>query len=289
MNPVFSRDKTFAATPATGQTSTLPPQSQAYGQPGQPAPYGGAGAPPMDASQLAAMYAAPSAGPIDMDRVTYEDVLVKTTGLLALVILAAAGSWVVTGRMPLLWTAGAFVGFVLAMVNIFRRKISPLLISLYALAMGFFIGGISRFWEAAVDGVVIQAVGATLAVFLATLGLFASGKVRASARATKIFLVALVGYVGFVLINAILVWTGVASGLGAYTAKIYGMPMALVIGAVVVLLGAYSFVLDFESIKLAVAQGAPRIVAWRAAFGLLVTIIWLYLELLRIIGAARSN
>ena len=240
----------------------------------------------ISANQLQAMYAAPTAGPASTGRITYDDVIAKTAGLLALVILAGAATWVF---IPRLWMVGAPVGFVLALVNIFKKKISPTLISLYALAMGVFVGGISRFYEAAFDGVVLQAVGATLAVFLATLGLFASGKVRASGRVTKVFLIALVGYVLFTLINCILVWTGVLPGFGVYSYTIMGIPASLFIGVLVVLLGAYSFVLDFESIKFAVEQGAPRIVAWQAGFGLLVTIIWLYLELLRIIGASRSN
>jgi len=256
-----------------GQQATMPPSLPPMGQ-----------ASTISAGQLDAMYSAPSAGPIDTGRVTYDDVIVKTGGLLALIILAGALTWVL---MPGLWIAGAVVGFVLAMVNIFRRKISPLLITLYAVAMGVFVGGISRFYESWVDGVVLQAVGATLAVFLATLGLFASGKVRASKRATKIFLVALIGYVGFAIINAIMVWTGVLPAFGVYSATIMGMPAALFIGILVVILGAYSFVLDFEAIKFAVENGAPRIVSWRSAFGLLVTIIWLYLEMLRIIAASR--
>ena len=284
-NPVFANDQTFSANgqtyrPPMAQQATMSPPAQPTNLP----PMGQAST--ISAGQLDAMYAAPSAGPVDTGRITYDDVIVKTGGLLALVILTGAVSWIV---MPGLWMVGAPVGFILAMINIFRKKISPVLITLYAVAMGVFVGGISRFYEAYFDGVVLQAVGATLAVFLATLGLFASGKVRASKRMTKIFLVALVGYVLFAIINAIMVWTGQLPAFGVYSWEIMGMPAAMVIGVLVVLLGAYSFVLDFESIKFAVEQGAPRIFSWRSAFGLLVTIIWLYLEMLRIIAASRSR
>ena len=137
----------------------------------------------------------------------------------------------------------------------------------------------------------MQATLATLVVVGVTLALFASGKIRASKRATKIFLIAMVGYLVFSLINVFMMMFGAtdsAFGLSSEV-EIFGIPLGLLMGPLVIIMGAYSLVLDFDHIQQGVRNGAPRQFAWRAAFGIMVTVIWLYVEILRIIAIARGS
>lgn len=242
----------------------------------------------MSAQQLTELYSQPSATPEDTGRMTYEDTMVKVILCFAVLIVGAAVGWFV----PLLWIPAAVIGTVFAFVNIFKKKPSPTLIVLYAVFEGVFVGGITSFFESQWPGIALQAVIGTAAVIGVTFALFASGKVRASARATKVFLIALLGYVAYSLVNVVLMLTGVtkgAFGLDSVDIHLFGftVPLGVVIGVFVVLMGAYSLVLDFDSIKTGVTRGAPRVYAWSAAFGLMVTVVWLYLQILRILALAR--
>jgi uncharacterized YccA/Bax inhibitor family protein len=193
--------------------------------------------------------------------------------------------------MPALIWMASLVGFVLALVNIFKREPSPVLISLYAFCQGLFLGGISLLFNLIWEGIVVQAVLATLAVFGITLALFASGKVRASGRAARIVLIALIAYVVYSIINSILIWTGaIDSMFGLDTAIIiFGIPLGLIIGPLVILLGAWCLVQSFDMIQRGVQSGAPVRYAWTAAFGLLVDLIFLYIQILRLLAILRSN
>ena len=163
----------------------------------------------VSASQLEELYERPAASPADTGRMTYEDTAVKTVVLFAVLLATSAVGWFV----PALAIVGALVGFVLAMVNTFKREPSVPLIVLYAAAEGLFVGGISKFFDDRWNGIVAQAVLATLVTVGVTLALFASGKIRASARATKIFLIAMVSYLVFQLVNVVLQLTGVVTAL----------------------------------------------------------------------------
>ena len=243
------------------------------------------------ASELQDMYNRPAAGVQQADRMTVEDTVMKSAVAFGVLVVGALAGWFLGATMPALVFGAAILGFILAMVNIFKKEPSAPLILAYAAAQGVFVGGISYIFEQSAPGIVVQAVLATLTVVGVTLALFASGKVRASARATKVFLVAMVGYLAFSLINMVLMFTGVndnAFGLRSEPSFIFGIPWGIIIGVFVVLLAAYSLVLDFDSIKTGVQRGAPRIFAWQAAFGIMVTVVWLYLEILRIIGIARN-
>ncbi|SDH58288.1 Bax inhibitor-1/YccA family protein [Microbacterium pygmaeum] len=253
-------------------------------------------------AQLEGAFAAPPAGAVETGRMTIEDTVWKTVGLFAILVVAAVAGWIwtmapvaSTGQPTLLpWIIGALGGFVLAMVVIFtsRKKIRPALIFAYAAFEGLFVGGISAFFEIRWEGIVLQATLATLAVVGVTLALFASGKIRASKKATKIFMVAMFGYLAFSLLNLILMWTGVvpdAFGIGSQPSPLFGIPWGVLIGVLVVIMAAYSLVLDFDQIQQGVRNGAPRQFAWLGAFGIMVTVVWLYLEILRIIAIARGS
>ncbi|MFT4156478.1 MAG: Bax inhibitor-1/YccA family protein [Microbacterium sp.] len=266
----------------------------------------------MDAAvnaQLEGMYAAPSAGAIETDRMSVEDTVWKTAALFGILLVTAAIGWVFTlggvaapERDPyssfapslLPWIVGALGAFVLAMVVSFtsRKKVRPALIFAYAAFEGLFIGGISAFFEVLWPGIVMQATLATVSVVGVTLALFASGKIRASAKMTKIFMIAMIGYFVFSLLNVVLMWTNVlpeGQAFGLLSGKIAGIPLGLIIGVLVVFMAAYSLVLDFDQIQQGVRNGAPRKYGWLGGFGIMVTVVWLYVEILRIIAIARSN
>ena len=240
----------------------------------------------LTAEQLNQMYESPSATSADTGRMGYEDTIVKIASSFAILVVGAAVGWV----FPALFLPAALIGFVLAMVNIFKKQPSPALILSYAAVEGVFVGGISKFFETQYAGIAMQAVIGTFVVIGVTLALFASGKVRASKRATKVFMIAMIGYVVFSLINFGLMVTGVnTEPFGLRSLDILpGVPLGALIGIFVILLAAYSLVLDFDSIKTGVERGAPRIYGWTAAFGIMVTVVWLYLEILRLLAIFRE-
>ena len=241
----------------------------------------------MTAAQLTDLYSVPSATPSDTDRMTYEDTMVKIVTSFVILLVGAAVGWF----FPVLALPAALVGFVLALVNIFKKKPSPALVLSYAAVEGIFVGGITVFFESRFPGIAVQAVLGTLVVVGVTLALFASGKIRASKKATKVFLIAMVGYGVFSLINFILMATGANSdAFGLRSAEIPilgGIPLGVILGPLVIIMAAYSLVLDFDSIKTGVQRGAPRVYGWVAAFGIMVTVVWLYLEILRLLALLR--
>ncbi|MBW9094230.1 Bax inhibitor-1/YccA family protein [Microbacterium jejuense] len=296
-NPAFQDPKAVQTYPGGAQAANLGAQTQ----------YSTAQHTATDAAaqaQLEGMYAAPAAGAVETGRMSYEDTIWKTVGLFAILLVGAVAGWIwtmagVTAANPnpnlLPWMIGALGAFVLSMVVIFtsRKKIRPGLIFAYAALEGLFIGGISAFFEFIWPGIVVQATLATLAVVGVTLALFASGKIRASKRATKVFLIAMLGYLLFSLVNIGLMIFNVPIAGGPFGMLSQegplGIPWGVLIGVLVVIMAAYSLVLDFDNIQQGVRNGAPRQFGWLAGFGLMVTVVWLYVEILRILAIARGN
>ncbi|MBN9180124.1 MAG: Bax inhibitor-1/YccA family protein, partial [Microbacterium sp.] len=245
-------------------------------------------------AQLEGQFAAPPAGAVETDRMTVEDTVYKTIGLFAVLVVTAVVGWVwsmstVTGPgtapTMLPWIVGLIGGFALAMVVSFSKTVRPALIFAYAAFEGLFVGAISAFFEYIYPGIVFQATLATLAVVGVTLALFASGKVRASKRATKIWMIAMIGYLVFSLVNVVLMLFNapIAGGaFGLYSQKVFGIPLGLIIGVLVVIMAAYSLVQDFDFIQQGVRNKAPRKYGWLGGFGIMVTVVWLYIEILRI-------
>lgn len=233
------------------------------------------------AHDLNSMYNAPAAGPAQTGQLTINDVIVKTGLNLAIVVVGAALGWF----MPILMFLGVIGGLVFGLINSFKKKVSPALVMLYSLFEGMALGGISMFFEAQYAGIVGQAVLATLIVFATMLFLFRSGRIRESAKATKIFMGALIAYMIFGLVNMGMMMFG---GMNMRSAEIFGIPLGLIVGLIAIVMGAYSLVMDFTNIGEAVRFGAPERESWRLAFGLVVTLVWLYLEILRVIYYARS-
>lgn len=248
-------------------------------------------APPMTAEQLDELYRAPSAGPAETGRVTYDDVIVKTLVCLGAVVVGAAVTLATPPAVALgLTLVGALGGFVLGLVNTFKREPSPALVLAYAALEGLFLGGLTLLLDRVAPGIGLQAVLGTFAVAGVTLFLYRSRKVRATPGLARFFLIAIVGYLAFSVVNLFLMLFGVVQnpwGLRGIT--VFGIPLGVAIGLLAVVLAAISLIFDFNSIELAVKAGAPRRVAWTAAFGLTVTLVWLYTEILRVLAIVNSN
>lgn len=260
--------------PAQGQ-----PFAQQYGMPGQ---QGGS------TEQLNRQFNMPEAAGQDTAPMTYDDVIRKTVISFA-AVLAGVGVAVTLGAfnpglmMGLLLPA-VIAGFVLAMVNCFKKEPSPGLILSYSAVQGVVLGGITMILEAQFPGIAMQAVLATIAVFGTVLALFKSGKVRATPKLNKMFFVAIVAYLVFSLLNlGLMVFTDAGGMFGLREGW-----LGLAIGAFAILLATYSLVLDFTNIQEGVDAGVAQKYGWMAAFGLTVSLVWLYIEILRIIAIVRS-
>ncbi|KNC19657.1 membrane protein [Arthrobacter sp. RIT-PI-e] len=246
-----------------------------------------------DQQQLEHMYNQPSAGPSQTGRMTFDDVIVKTVLCLGVVLLGAAvPAFLLPGLAAPLMVLGMIGGLVLGLVNAFKREPVPGLILAYAALQGLFIGGLTMFLEALYPGIALQAVLGTLVVFGVTLALFKSGKVRATPKAMKFFMIAMISYALFSLVNLGLMLFGVTNDpWGLRGASIPGtdIPFGVVIGLLAIGLAAFSLIVDFTSISDGVRAGAPQKYSWTAAFGLTVTLIWLYVEILRLIAILRGS
>ena len=255
------------------------PYGQQYGQPqyGQQAQYGQQ---PYDQPYGEADYgvAAPTySEPIPAgERLTMNDVMVKTGINLGLVAVGAAVAW----NAPVLMLLGLVGGLVLGLVNSFKKKVSPVLVMTYALMEGLLLGGLSAVVDMRYPGVAVQAVLATLVVAGTTLALFANGKLRATPKLNKIFMIGAIGYMAYGLIS--ILGAGIfGSSLNSFS--IGGIPLGLVVGLFAVALATYSLLLDFTTTSEAVEAGLPERESWRLAFGLTASLVWLYVEILRVL------
>ena len=249
-----------------GQNTYGQPQYGQQAQYGQP--YGEA-----DYGVAAPTYSEPiPAG----ERLTMNDVMVKTGINLGLVAVGAAVAW----NAPVLLLLGLVGGLVLGLVNSFKKKVSPILVMTYALMEGLLLGGLSAVVDMRYPGVAIQAVLATLVVAGTTLALFANGKLRATPKLNKIFMIGAIGYMAYGLIS--ILGAGIfGSSLNSFS--IGGIPLGLVVGLFAVALATYSLLLDFTTTSEAVEAGLPERESWRLAFGLTASLVWLYVEILRVL------
>jgi uncharacterized YccA/Bax inhibitor family protein len=293
-NPIFNGKSFRGATqapPVPQAPYGHPPYGQQpYGQaPYGQQPYGQApyGQPQnMTNEQLQQMYNQPAAGPADMGRMTFDDVIVKTAACLGVLLVGAAVTLFVSmGLASLLMIVGALGGFVLALVNTFKKQPSPALILAYAGLEGLFLGGLTRVLDTMYPGVGLQAVLGTLSVFTVTLLLFKSGKVRATPKAMKFFMIAMLGYALFSVVNLVMMVTGLTTEPFGLRSGIIGVA----IGVLAIGLAAFSLVMDFTSIEAGVRSGAPQRFSWTAAFGLTVTLVWLYVEIIRLLAILRGD
>lgn len=282
----------FAAVNAGGATAAGTAQA---GQAQYAAPHAqsGMGAPPAQA------YGAPAqirpVGPA----MTIHDVIMKTALNFVILVIAAAATWIfisnsaaadaAPGTIPPIaggiMLVSALAGFGLAMVNIFKKQVSPALIMLYALVEGVLVGSVSfvyQIWgeQFGYGNIVGTAVVATFVVFAVMLTLYTTRIIKVTNRFKKIMFVAMISYLAFAFISFIAGWLfGVGDGLGAFG---YGW-ISVGISALVVVMASFALCLDFDAIEEGMRLGVPERESWRMAFGLMVTIIWLYFEILRLL------
>lgn len=253
---------------------------QAYGQPqyGQ-AQYGQqAYGQPQYTDYNAPTYSEPTySEPIPAgQRLTMNDVLVKTAINLGLVVVGAVVAWYV----PMLMLLGLLGGLVLGLVNSFKQKVSPILVMAYALMEGMMLGGLSALVNLRYPGTAIQAVLATIVVAGVTLALFANGKIRTTPKLNKIFMIGALSYLGYGLVSML---TAGIFGFSLNSMSIGGIPLGLPIALIAVAMATYSLLIDYTTTAEAVDAGLPQSESWRLAFGLTASLVWLYVEILRVL------
>ncbi|MEN8234516.1 MAG: Bax inhibitor-1/YccA family protein [Actinomycetota bacterium] len=220
------------------------------------------------------------------DRMTIGGTARATGILLAILLITAAWGWSIsspTGALPG-WALFALLGaFVLAIVTIFKPEIAVVTGPIYTAAQGVFIGAMSKAYEAAWGGIVVTAVLATAAVFIVMLVLFVTRTIKVTDRLRSVIVGATLGIALFYMVSLVLMLFGVQipyvweGGIGGILFSV------LIVG-----IAAFNLLLDFDLIERGIAMGAPKRMDWFAAFSLMITIIWLYIEILRLLGKARS-
>jgi uncharacterized YccA/Bax inhibitor family protein len=268
-NPILSKQDAF--TPAAPQRGNGGYGADPYGYqgyqglPSGPAPYA-----PVEAPE---------------GRMTFDDVVTKTAITMAILIVSAALSWVFMPEglyFPALVLSG-LVGFVAVLLVSFRRKVSPGLVLAYAAIEGIFIGMISKLFENFYEGIVVQAVVGTFAAAGVTLAAYKFFNIRVTPKFTKIVVISTIAFAVAMLINFLLAIFGLGT---PFTGGITGPVGLLAIGMSLLgaVLAVLNLVLDFDYIERGVAMGAPASESWRGAFGLTVTMVRLYVEILRLLS-----
>lgn len=273
-NPVLSRPDAF--TPAQqgqpGQNQGAPGQ---YGYPGQ---YGAPGQYPPAQPQA----------PVAV--MTIDDVITKTAIVMGVLFLSAAASFMLLPKSTMLYgvlLVSGIVGFVTVLFVALRRKINPSLVLAYSVIEGVFIGAFSLLFELMYPGIVVQAVLATFVAAGVTLAAYKYFRIKVTDKFRKIVAMSTFAFLGVVVVNLVLSLFGINLGIRTIGGGVN--MLAIVVSAVAVVLAVLNLILDFDYIEQGIAMRAPASESWRAAFGLTVTMVWLYTEILRILSYFRSN
>ncbi len=223
-------------------------------------------------------------------RMTLSGTVNKTGILLVLALATAAWTWsrfMVSrdiGSVAGLLMIGALGGFVCAMVTVFKKEWSPVLAPVYALLEGLVLGGISAVTELRYPGIAIQAVGLTFGTLFVLLFLYSSRIIKVTQKFRMGVIAATGGIMVFYLAQMVLGFFGIhfwsLNGSGA---------LSIGISLFVCAIAALNLVLDFDFIERGVNYGAPKYMEWYGAFGIMVTLVWLYLEILRLLSKMRSR
>jgi uncharacterized YccA/Bax inhibitor family protein len=222
------------------------------------------------------------------ERMTLGGTVNRTAIMLALMLITAGWTWnqFYSGGdpaavMPYMWL-GIIGGLIAALVTAFKKTWAPVTAPIYALLEGFAVGGISAIFEARFPGIVVQAVGLTFGTLAALLVAYRSGLIRATEN-FKLGVVAATGGIFLVyLVDIILRVFGIGIPF-IHESGAFGIGFSVF----VVIIAALNLVLDFDFIESGVVQGAPKYMEWYGAFALMVTLIWLYLEILRLLAKTR--
>jgi uncharacterized YccA/Bax inhibitor family protein len=287
-NPIFSRAEGFNGRSNANGNVTYPGNGQQYAGYGSPADWGtGTPGAPAPTTQ------------VDRGPMTIDSVVQKTGITLGVVVLFAAATWVLTGDITTqsqlnglygISVIGALGGFGLAMVNSFKRVVSPGLVLAYAALEGVFVGGFSKALEtqfaradSAPGGLVIGAVVGTMAAVAGTLAAYKFFNIRVGTRFYKWVIGAGMGFLAVTFLDLILGFFGASIGLNGFG------PLGLVMSVIGLGLGVLFLILDFDQVERGIAAGLPERESWRAAFGLTATIVFIYIEILRILAILRGD
>jgi uncharacterized YccA/Bax inhibitor family protein len=286
-NPVFNRSAGFNGKPAANAYG-----NQTYPASGMTYPAYGSGGTPGYAQQAPA-YGGPAVGE---GRMTIDSVVQKTGITLGLVVLVAAVTWLVTpdvnassiGSLYAISMVGALGGFVLSLMNSFKRAVNPTLVLAYAAFEGLFVGAFSKSMEAVFGtgnngGIVVGAVLGTVAAVGGTLAAYKFFNIQVGTKFRTFVIAAMFGFVGLSLLDLVLGLFHADFGFNGFGG------MGLISSVVGLAIGVLMLILDFDFVEKGIAAGLPERESWRAAFGLTVTIIWIYIELLRILAILRGN
>ena len=227
-------------------------------------------------------------------RMTLQGTVVKSGILLAIVVAAASYSWGLydpanpasAGTLNTYWLGGAIGGFIVAMITVFKKSWSPVTAPIYAALEGLFLGAFSVYVQSMFPDVpiVLQAVALTFGTFFALLGAYTSGLIKPTENFKLGVVAATGGIVMVYILSFVLGFFGIELP-GIHSAGVVGIGFSLF----VVVIAALNLVLDFDFIENASERGAPKYMEWYGAFGLLVTLIWLYVEFLRLLMKLNSR
>ena len=282
-NPVFSRSEEFNRASSNGYGN------QTYAGGGQNYPgYGDTGT---DPSQWGTGTPG-TPGQVDQGRMTIDSVVQKTAISIALVFAAAFATWwwigdldesSDLGRVGLLAMLGAGGAFLLSLVNSFKRVISPALVMAFAVAEGVALGAVSKLFETSYPGIVTSAVLGTFAAFAGTLTAYKVLNIKVGDKFRRGVVAGMFGMVGLGLLSLLLGAFGIDTGL-------YGNgSLGFIFALAGLVLGVFMLILDFDFVENGVAAGLPERESWRAAFGLTVSLVWIYTNLLRILAILRGD
>ena len=217
-------------------------------------------------------------------KMTLEGTVNKTGILLILCFATAAVSWNVPN--PVLMFTGMGVGFIAAIITIFKPTMASSTAPVYALAQGLFLGGITVMFEAQYPGIAIQAIGLTFGTLASLLVCYKTGIIKPTENFRLMIVSATAGIALLYVVNIIMVYFGGGSGIGfIHSNGLMGIGFSLF----VVGIAALNLVLDFDFIEQGSENGLPKHMEWFGAFSLMVTLVWLYLEILRLLAKIRSN
>ncbi|MDN5747826.1 MAG: Bax inhibitor-1/YccA family protein [Pseudonocardia sp.] len=237
----------------------------------------------------AAAYADTQASPAEFVRagsgerpITIDDVVAKTAFSAGTALVA--GTLTAVSGLYFLALPAFIVGFIVSLVLIFKPKYSGApLVLLYSAMMGIALGGITGLFNDIYPGIALQAIVGTAGVLGGMLVVYKTGAVRVTPKFTKWLMGALIGVVVLMVFNLVMSLFGVNTGLRD------GGPLAIGFSLLVIGVAAFSLLLDFDQADQAIRAGAPAKFAWYIAFGLMVTLVWLYIEILRLLSYLRSD
>ncbi|MFI9560730.1 Bax inhibitor-1/YccA family protein [Nonomuraea endophytica] len=254
-NPVFSKSRSTQGQGWAGPSATPQDLQNMYNQPSY----------------------APPASPA-YRTMTLDDVVIRGFITLGVLVAAAGAAWIL--KVPIaVAVVSAIIALVLGLVASFKQSTNPALILGYAVFEGVFLGALSSIFEQRFPGIVLNAVIGTMMAFLGVLAVYTLRIVRVTPKLVRFVVAAAIGALGLILVNWIAAFF-MPGGLGLRTDS----PIGIIFSGAMILLGCFFLLLDFDSIEQGVKQGAPEKFAWQCVFGLTLSLVWIYLEVLRFVS-----